>query len=136
MEKSVSVFPTGDFNKNFADYFIGNSYLFRLSQDLVAVNNITFEPRCRNNWHIHQADQGGGQILIVTAGEGYYQEWGQEVRQLAPGDVVNIHPGVKHWHGAKTNTWFQHISIEVPGENRSTQWCEPVTDEVYDNLPK
>lgn len=89
---------------------------------------------CRNNWHIHHADQGGGQMLLVTAGQGYYQEWGKEARKLQPGDVVHIPAGVKHWHGAAPDTWFQHLAIEVPGENCRTEWCEPVSDEDYAKL--
>ena len=95
---------------------------------------MTFEPGCRNNWHIHEADKGGGQILVCVAGRGYYQEWGKEPQELHPGDVVNIAPGMKHWHGASPDSWFSHLAVEVPGENNYSQWCEPVTDEVYNNL--
>ena len=96
--------------------------------------NVTFEPGCRNNWHIHQAEKGGGQMLICVAGRGYYQEWGQEARELHPGDVVNIAPGVKHWHGAAPASWFSHLAVEVPGEKTGTEWCEPVGDEEYGKL--
>lgn len=105
-----------------------------LSTQQVVIGNVTFEPGCRNNWHIYNAKKGGGQILPVTAGRGYYQEWGKEPRELHPGDVVNISPEVKHWHGAAPDCWFSHIAIEVPGEETSNQWCEPVTDEEYGKL--
>lgn len=132
--KELSVFPTGEFNSAFAQYFIGNSYLNMLTTEQVPIGNVTFEPGCRNNWHIHHADKGGGQILVVTAGRGYYQEWGKPARELHPGDVVNIPPEVKHWHGAAPNEWFQHLAIEVPGENAKNEWCEPVSDEDYNKL--
>ena len=135
MEKDkLSVFPVGDKNDAFAKYFKGQSYLGVLSTEQVAIFNVTFEPACRNNWHIHHAEEGGGQILIVTAGEGWYQEYGQPPRALKAGDVVNIPANVKHWHGAKKDSWFQHIAIEVPAQNGKNEWCEPVTDEYYDNL--
>lgn len=89
---------------------------------------------CSNNWHIHHADKGGGQMLLVTAGEGWYQEWGQKPVKLHPGSVVHIPTGVKHWHGATANSWFQHLAIEVPGENCSNEWCEPVSDDAYTKL--
>ena len=89
---------------------------------------------CRNNWHIHEADKGGGQILICVAGRGYYQEWGKEPQELHPGDVVNIAPGVKHWHGAAPDSWFSHLAVEVPGENCRSRWCEPVSEEEYRKL--
>lgn len=132
--KEVSVFATGKSNDAFAQYFQGQSYLNMLSTEQVSIGNVTFEPGCRNNWHIHHADQGGGQILLVTAGTGYYQEWGKEARKLFPGDVVNIPAEVKHWHGATADSWFQHLAIEVPGENCKTEWCEPVSDEDYGKL--
>ena len=96
--------------------------------------NVTFEPGCRNNWHIHHSTNGGGQILICTAGEGWYQEEGKEKVSLTPGKVIQIPANVKHWHGAKKDSWFSHIAIEVPGENASNEWCEPVTDDIYNNL--
>ena len=96
--------------------------------------NVTFEPGCRNNWHIHHASKGGGQMLICVSGRGWYQEWGQEARELHPGDVVNIPAGVKHWHGAAKDSWFQHLAIEVPGEDGRAEWCEPVDDEQYGKL--
>lgn len=132
--KNLSVFKIGEKNDKFAKYFKGQSYLNMLSTNQVGIGNVTFEPGCRNNWHIHKADEGGGQILIVTAGEGYYQEEGKKAMSLKPGDVVNIPTGVKHWHGAKANSWFQHLAIEVPGENCSNEWLEEVTDEEYYKL--
>lgn len=132
----MSVFPIGDTNDRFAPYFMGQSYLHMLSTEQVVIGNVTFAPGCRNNWHIHRADQGGGQMLLVTAGEGWYQEWGQEPRRLSPGDVVHIPANVKHWHGATADAWFQHLAIEVPGEACETAWCEPVSDEVYARLDK
>lgn len=132
--KEMSVFPMGGANEAYAKYFVGNSYLNMLTTEQIPVGNVTFEPKCRNNWHIHHADKKGGQILIVTAGEGWYQEWGKPALKLKPGDVVNIPAGVKHWHGAAANSWFQHLALEVPGENCKTEWCEPVSDEEYENL--
>lgn len=132
--KELSVFPIGDKNDGYAQYFIGQSYLNMISTKQIPVGNVTFEPKCRNNWHIHHADKNGGQMLIVTAGEGWYQEWGKPALKLKPGDVVNIPAGVKHWHGAAANSWFQHLALEVPGENCKTEWCEPVSDEQYENL--
>lgn len=130
----MSVFSTGGANEAFAKYFIGQSYLNMLSTEQLSIGNVTFEPGCRNNWHIHCAESGGGQILLVTAGEGWYQEWGKSPIKLRPGDVVNIKAGVKHWHGAAANSWFQHLAIEVPGENCSTKWCEEVDEDHYQNL--
>ena len=130
----MSVFSIGGANEAFEPYFIGQSYLNMLSEGPIVIGNVTFEPKCRNNWHIHHADQGGGQILIVTAGEGWYQEWDGEPRELYPGDVVNIPAGVKHWHGAAPDSWFSHLAVEVPGEETSNEWCEPVTDEEYNKL--
>lgn len=132
--KKLSVFETGEKNDAFAKYFSGQSYLAPLSTEQVGIFNVTFEPGCRNNWHIHHATQGGGQILICVAGEGYYQEWGKEARKLVPGDVVNIKAGVKHWHGAAKDSWFSHLAVEVPGENTENEWCEPVSDEEYHQL--
>lgn len=128
------VFPIGDPNDGFAQYFIGQSYLAPLSTSQVGIFNVTFEPGCRNNWHVHHADKGGGQILVCVAGRGYYQEWGKPAQELHPGDVVNIPVGVKHWHGAAPDSWFSHLAVEVPGENGSNEWLEPVTDEVYSTL--
>lgn len=125
------IFPVGDKNDAFAQYFIGQSYLKMLTTERVCVANVTFEPGCRNNWHIHHK---GGQILLCTAGTGYYQEWHKKPRKLNPGDVVNIPPEVKHWHGASPNSWFSHIAIEVPAEDSSNEWLEPVSDEEYGKL--
>lgn len=128
-------FGMGEPNTAFAQYFIGNSYLKPLAKtDNVFIANVTFEPRCRNNWHIHKADKGGGQILICVDGEGWYQEEGKEPQSLKVGDVVIIPANVKHWHGAKKDSWFSHLAVEVPGENTSNEWCESVTDEEYNKL--
>ena len=132
-----NIFGKGEANTAFAQYFTGESFLRALVTDpecAVSVHNVTFEPGCRNNWHIHHAKKGGGQILICVAGEGWYQEEGKEARSLAVGDVVEIPPNVKHWHGAKKDSWFSHLAVEVPGEETSNEWCEPVTDEVYGKL--
>jgi quercetin dioxygenase-like cupin family protein len=134
MKDELSVFSAGESNDAYSQYFDGKSYLNMLSLEQVVVGNVTFEPGCRNHWHIHHADKGGGQILLVTAGRGYYQEWGKEVIELNSGDVVNIKAGVKHWHGAAPDSWFQHLAIEVPGENGRNEWCEPVSDEDYGKL--
>ena len=128
------VFPIGQPNDAFAQYFIGHSYLAPLSTSQVGVFNVTFEPGCRNNWHIHHADKGGGQILVCVAGRGYYQEWGKPAQELHPGDVVNIPVGVKHWHGAAPDSWFSHLSMEVPGENTGNEWLEAVDDGQYGKL--
>lgn len=129
-QKTIS-FPIGASNDGFAKYFVGQSYLAPLSIEQVGIYNVTFEPACRNNWHIHKAISGGGQILICVGGEGYYQEYGKPVKKLLPGDVVNIPANVKHWHGATKDSWFSHLAIEVAGENASTEWCEAVSDEEY-----
>lgn len=130
-----NVFGKGEPNINFAQYFIGESFLNPLAKlDNIFLANVTFEPSCRNNWHIHHSTKDGGQILICTAGYGWYQEEGKEPISLEPGMVITIPTNVKHWHGAKKDSWFSHIAIEVPGENTKNEWCEPVTDEEYDNL--
>ena len=131
---NAMVFPIGQPNDAFAKYFIGQSYLAPISTEQVGIYNVTFEPGCRNNWHIHHATQGGGQMLICVAGRGYYQEWGKEAQELHPGDVVNIPTGVKHWHGAAPDSWFSHLALEVPGENSSNEWLEAVSDEEYSKL--
>ena len=128
------VFPIGEPNDAYAQYFIGQSYLAPISSSQVGVFNVTFEPGCRNNWHIHHADKGGGQILVCVAGRGYYQEWGKAAKELNPGDVVNIPVGVKHWHGAAKDSWFSHLAVEVPGENTSNEWLEKVSDDEYSKL--
>ena len=129
-------FGLGVPNEAYAKYFIGQSYLNALtSKDApFGVYNVTFEPGCRNNWHIHRAKKGGGQLLLCVAGEGWYQEEGRAARSLKAGDVVEIPPNVKHWHGAKKDSWFSHLALEVPGEETSNEWCEPVTDEAYGKL--
>ena len=125
------VFPIGAPNDAFAKYFIGQSYLAPLSTQQVGIYNVTFEPSCRNNWHIHHAKNGGGQILVCVAGRGYYQEWGKPAQELRPGSVVNIPVGVKHWHGAAPNSWFSHLAVEVPGDETSNEWLEAVDNTVY-----
>ena len=132
-ENSV-IFPRGEENP-FSQYFTGRSYLNMLTGEGVAIGNVTFEPGCRNHWHIHQATQKGGQILLCTGGRGWYQEWGKEARELREGDVVVIPAGVKHWDGAAADSWFVHLAVEVPGENAKTEWCEPVSADDYEKLP-
>ena len=129
-----NVFGLGQPNTAFAQYFIGNSYLNPLTEAggcAVFLANVTFEPGCRNNWHIHRARSGGGQLLICTAGEGWYQEEGKSAVSLTPGMVITIPANVKHWHGAKADSWFSHIAVEVPGEETSNEWLEPVDDQTY-----
>ncbi len=128
------LFPIGNPNDGFAQYFVGQSYLAPVSTEQVPIFNVTFEPGCRNNWHVHHADKGGGQMLICIAGRGYYQEWGKDPVEMLPGDVINIPVGVKHWHGAAPDSWFSHLAVEVPGENGSNEWLEAVDDEVYGAL--
>ena len=125
------IFPIGMPNDGFAQYFSGRSFLAPVSKEQVGIFNVTFEPGCRNNWHIHHARNGGGQILICVAGQGYYQEWGKEAIGMLPGDVVNIPVGVKHWHGAAPDSWFSHLTVEVPGEEASNEWLEEVNDTDY-----
>ena len=135
--KHGGMFGMGEPNIAYAQYFIGNSYLKPLTtpgSSVVSLANVTFEPKCRNNWHIHHSTKDGGQILICTEGEGWYQEENCPPQSLKPGDVVTIPANVKHWHGAKKDSWFSHIAIEVPGENTSNEWCEPVSDEEYSKL--
>ena len=132
-----NTFGLGDENRAYAQYFIGKSYLHPLTADEAGVPfmaNVTFEPGCRNNWHIHHAKSGGGQLLLCIAGSGWYQEWGKAARSLQPGDVVVIPAGVKHWHGAKKDSWFSHIAVEISGEETSNEWLEPVSAEQYDAL--
>ena len=133
----VNVFGLGSENSAYAQYFIGNSYLNPLTdtkETSLFLANVTFEPGCRNNWHIHHAKSGGGQLLICTAGSGWYQEEGKEAVSLEPGTVITIPPEVKHWHGAKADSWFSHIAVEVPGEETSNEWLEAVDDETYNKL--
>lgn len=129
-----SPFAIGGENVNYAQYFDGKSYLNMLSTQQVVIGNVTFEAGCRNHWHIHHAKSGGGQLLIVTVGRGYYQEWGKPVQELRPGDVVHIPAEVKHWHGAAPNSAFQHLAIEIAGEETSNEWCEPVAEAEYVKL--
>ena len=128
------MFPIGNPNTAYAKYFIGQSYLAPISTTQVKIFNVTFEPKCRNNWHIHEAKKGGGQMLIAIGGRGYFQEWGKEPIEMHPGDVINIPANVKHWHGAAPNSWFSHLAIEVDGEETSNKWLEPVSDEEYNKL--
>ena len=134
MSEFQEIFPRGGENTAFARYFVGKSYLNMLSTEQVPIGNVTFEPGCRNNWHIHRAARGGGQILLVTAGRGWYQEWGKPARALRAGDVVNIPANVKHWHGAARDSWFAHLAVEVPGEETANEWMEPVSDADYSQL--
>lgn len=129
-----NLFGKGILNTMFSQYFSGNSYLKLLTKpeiDPLFMLNVTFEPGCRNNWHIHKAIKNGGQILICIAGEGWYQEEGKKPVSLLPGTIINIPANVKHWHGAKADSWFSHIAIELPGEKTSNEWCEEVTEKEY-----
>ena len=128
------IFPIGEPNTAYAKYFKGNSYLARVSKDQIPFANVTFEPGCRNNWHIHHATKGGGQMLVGVAGRGWYQEEGKPAQEILPGTVINIPANVKHWHGAAKDSWFAHLAFEVPGENSSNEWLEPVSDEEYNKL--
>lgn len=130
------IFPIGEPNTAYAKYFIGNSYLAPVSTEQVKFTNVTFEPRCRNNWHIHHAKKGGGQMLVGVAGRGWYQEEGKPVQEILPGTVIHIPANVKHWHGAAADSWFAHLAFELSGEKTSNEWLEPVTDEYYDKLEK
>ena len=136
-ENHGGIFGIGEPNTGFAQYFIGNSYLKPViapGEGYLPIFNVTFEPRCRNNWHIHHASKGGGQVLICVEGHGWYQEEGKPARALKPGDIVEIPANVKHWHGATADSWFSHLAFDCPGEDTSNEWCEPVTDEAYDAL--
>lgn len=135
-ESHGRLFGLGEPNIAFEKYFIGKSYLKVLTNksDPIGISNVTFEPGCRNNWHIHNAKSGGGQVLICVDGSGWYQEEGKEPQSLEPGDIVEIKPGVKHWHGAKKNSWFSHLAFEIPGEGCSNEWLEPVEDDYYNKL--
>lgn len=125
------LFKRGEENRAFGQYFKGTSYLNMLVTKPFGIGNVTFEPGCRNNWHIHHK---GGQILLITGGNGWYQEWGKEPQHLKAGDVVNIAPEVKHWHGATADSWFSHLAIEVPAKGASNEWLEEVSDEIYFKL--
>ena len=128
------IFPIGEPNNAYAQYFIGNSYLAQISTDQIPFANVTFEPGCRNNWHIHKAEKGGGQMLVGVAGRGWYQEEGKAPVEILPGTVINIPANVKHWHGAAKDSWFAHLAFAVPGEKSENVWLEPVSDEEYDKI--
>ncbi len=130
------MFPIGAPNDGFAQYFTGQSYLHLVSTEQVPIFNVTFEPGCRNNWHIHHAKSGGGQMLLCIGGRGWYQEEGKEAVELVPGKVVNIPANVKHWHGAASDSWMSHLAVEIGGEDTSNEWCEPVSDEEYGKLER
>ena len=127
-------FPIGAPNDGFAQFFVGQSYLAPVSTAQIPIYNVTFEPGCRNNWHVHHAKNSGGQMLICVGGRGYYQEWGKEAVPMTPGTVINIPPEVKHWHGAAPDSWFAHLAIEVPGEESSNEWLEAVDEADYKKL--
>ncbi|MBR3267606.1 MAG: carboxymuconolactone decarboxylase family protein [Oscillospiraceae bacterium] len=131
--QSEIMFPIGDPNP-YGDYFVGQSYLAPVSTEQIPIYNVTFEPACRNNWHIHHAKSGGGQMLICIGGRGWYQEYGKEARELNPGDIVNIPAEIKHWHGAAKDSWFAHLAVEIQGEDCNTEWCEAVSDDEYGKL--
>ncbi len=128
------IFPVGEPNTAYARYFHGNSYLARISDSQIPFFNVTFEPGCRNDWHIHHATKGGGQMLVGVAGRGWYQEEGKPAQEIFPGTVIHIPANVKHWHGAAADSWFAHLAFEIPGENASNEWLEPVADDEYANL--
>lgn len=128
------LFPLGEPNTAYAQYFDGNSYLAPLSTEQVPFSNVTFEPGCRNHWHIHHATEGGGQMLVCVGGRGWYQEWGKPAVKMLPGDVVHIPANVKHWHGAAQDSWFSHLAFEIGGTDTSNEWLEPVDDIAYENL--
>lgn len=128
------MFPIGEPNDAYAKYFTGKSYIAPVSTAQVKMFNVTFEPKCRNNWHIHHAKQGGGQMLIAIGGRGYYQEWGKEPVEMNPGDIINIPANTKHWHGAAPDSWFSHIAVEIEGTETSNEWLEAVSDEEYSKL--
>lgn len=137
IEQHGGIFGLGEPNVAFQEYFIGQSYLKPLTildNPKLGIFNVTFEPGCRNNWHIHKSSNGGGQILICIDGEGWYQEDGKEAQSLQPGDMITIPVNVKHWHGAKKHVWFSHLAVEVPGDDTENVWLEPVVDEVYNKL--
>lgn len=133
--QQTMIFPVGQSNDAYAKYFSGRSWLAQVSTDQIPFANVTFEPGCRNNWHIHHATSGGGQMLVGVAGRGWYQEESKEPVEILPGTVVNIPAGVKHWHGAAKDSWFAHLAFGVPGENASNEWLEPVSDADYNRLP-
>lgn len=127
------MFPIGEKNP-YGKFFVGQSYLAPVSTEQISIFNVTFEPGCRNNWHIHHAKSGGGQMLICVGGRGYYQEWGKDAVEMTPGKIINIPPEVKHWHGAAADSWFAHLAIEIEGEDTANEWLEPVSDNDYLSL--
>ncbi len=131
--QSEIMFPIGEPNP-YGEFFSGQSYLAPVSTEQVPIYNVTFEPGCRNNWHIHHAKNGGGQMLICVGGRGYYQEWGKPAVELTEGTVINIPAEVKHWHGAAPDSWFAHLAVEIEGEDASNEWLEPVNENDYNNL--
>lgn len=137
MTEFEPTFGLGEYNEAYKEYFSGRSFIKSLAQagePEFSIINVTFEPGCRNNWHIHHAQTGGGQVLLCVDGKGWYQEEGKSARSLGPGDVVTIPANTKHWHGAQKDSWFSHIAIEVPGTGSSNEWCEAVADAEYDKL--
>lgn len=128
------MFPLGAPNDAFAQYFVGQSYLAQISNSQIPFFNVTFEPGCRNNWHIHHASKGGGQMLVCVGGRGWYQEWGKPAIAMTPGDVIHIPANVKHWHDAAANCWFSHLAFEIAGEDTSNEWLEAVDDAHYGAL--
>jgi quercetin dioxygenase-like cupin family protein len=131
------IFPLGEPNDAYAQYFSGQSFNALLAGGSVPVSNISFEPGCRNNWHIHHGENGAGdQILMCTAGSGWYRAEGEEPISMEPGTVIRVPAGTKHWHGAKAGSWFSHVALITPGEGVSNEWLEPVTDDEYDELPR
>lgn len=128
------IFPIGDPNDLYAKYFSGQSYLSSISTEQIEFSNVTFEPGCRNNWHIHHASKGGGQTLVGVGGRGWYQEEGKSAIEILPGTVIHIPANVKHWHGAAADSWFSHLAFGVPGEDISTEWLEPVDDSTYEKI--
>ncbi len=128
------IFPIGDPNTHYAKYFTGNSYISRISDSQVPFANVTFEPGCRNNWHVHKSEEGGGQMLVGVAGRGWYQEEGKPAEEILPGKVIHIPANVKHWHGAASDSWFAHLAFELPGKGSSTEWLDPVSDIEYNKL--
>ena len=132
--QSTIFFPIGEANTAYAEYFTGNSYLAEIASAPLPVHNVTFEPDCRNHWHIHHAASGDGQLLICVGGRGWYQEAGKQAVPMTPGTVITIPANVKHWHGAAKDSWFSHLAISIPGEQTSNEWCEPVSDAEYGSL--
>lgn len=135
LPEDLGPFPMGTSKEEYKPYFVGNNFMERLTDDDVGIVNVTFEPGCRNNWHIHRSKSGGGQYLLCTAGKGWVQEEGKPARLISAGNVIKINPGVKHWHGATKDNWLVHLAVAIPGEDCFTEWLEPVSDEEYQKLP-